>query len=345
MLNLVAISPQGSGNLRIAPTNADKVNGGVVNFSDTNNSNALPVGLSTEGKTHVFVNGGGTHVRGVALGYFTTQALAPSGLVFVPVTPKTCFDTRPSQGGTGILGGSTSRNFQVTGSGHEGQGGLTGGCGVPANASGVMVNLVAITPNGGGNLKIAASNATAIDGGIVNYQDDSNSNAVPVSLSGSGQVNVAANGFGSHVRGVALGYFITPNLAPDGLKFIPIVPQTCFDTRPSQGGSGAMAGGFGRNFIIHGANHAGQGGNTIGCGVPISAEAVMLNLVAIAPSASGNLRAAALNASAINGGVVNYVDQANSNALPVGISGAGNINVFANGGTSHVRGVALGYFQ
>ncbi|MGH9324409.1 MAG: hypothetical protein ACRD3V_31550 [Vicinamibacteria bacterium] len=74
-----------------------------------------------------------------------------SDLVFTPVPPCRIIDTRLS-GGT-ILA-NTSRAFFVTGTtGFPAQGGLAGGCGVPDGATAAVLNLVAVTPPGPGNLR------------------------------------------------------------------------------------------------------------------------------------------------------------------------------------------------
>ena len=91
------------------------------------------------------------------------------------------------------------------------------------------------------------------------------------------------------------------------------------------------------------------------CGVPASATAVEINLVAVNPSAPGNLQAFATGTTA-TGGVLNYRNLApamnNSNAVIVPLDAAGRIDVIANGGSpglgqpsTDLRGVVTGYFS
>jgi hypothetical protein len=73
-------------------------------------------------------------------------------LVYTPVPPCRVIDTRVAGGA--LIAGS-ARNFFVAGTtGFAGQGGQAGGCGVPFGpATSVMLNFVAVTPTGPGNLR------------------------------------------------------------------------------------------------------------------------------------------------------------------------------------------------
>jgi hypothetical protein len=152
------------------------------------------------------------------------QAATGDPLVFHELTPCAVFDTRPSQGGTGALAGGESRTFHVVGSTSDfaGQGGTAGGCGIPGfdgttpQTEMVYLNLVAVDPAAGGNLKIWATDDTEPQGGVVNYQkltpnlNTSNSIIVGVRQDTEGSdITVKANVSSTHVRGVALGY-LTP---------------------------------------------------------------------------------------------------------------------------------------
>lgn len=73
MLNLVAIGPVGSGNLRLSAAGV-AAQGGVVNFDPGRgtNANAVATGLAA-GKVDVAVNASvpdAAHVRGVTLGWY-----------------------------------------------------------------------------------------------------------------------------------------------------------------------------------------------------------------------------------------------------------------------------------
>ncbi len=77
-----------------------------------------------------------------------------SDLVFTPVVPCRIVDTRL---GGGVMVGGTARPFFVAGtSGFPTQGGTTGGCHVPVGATAAVLNIVAVTPGGPGNLRAYA---------------------------------------------------------------------------------------------------------------------------------------------------------------------------------------------
>lgn len=142
-------------------------------------------------------------------------------LVFESLQPCVVFDTRSAV--LGAMFANEVRDYNVVGSTSNfvDQGGVSGGCGIPGftgagdpQVQAVLINLVAIDPAGGGNLKAWAADQLETSGGVVNYQALSpamaNSNAVAVEvrqdLEGD-DISVRANGHGVDVRGVVLGYF------------------------------------------------------------------------------------------------------------------------------------------
>ena len=72
-------------------------------------------------------------------------------LLYTPVTPCRLIDTRVAGG---ALAPGVTRNFRVTGGGHEEQGGSSQGCGIPlGRATAAFINFVAVNPAGQGNLR------------------------------------------------------------------------------------------------------------------------------------------------------------------------------------------------
>jgi hypothetical protein len=144
-------------------------------------------------------------------------------LVYTPLEPCRLFDTRFSASGAPLAAGSPglSQAFTVAGaSGFEAQGGNPGGCGVPIFATSVLINFVAVNPQGQGNLRGAPLHSSfPAAGGILTYQllnpPLNISNGVlfpicdPTTVPPPGCVKdivLAANGAGTHVVGTALGY-------------------------------------------------------------------------------------------------------------------------------------------
>ena len=269
-------------------------------------------------------------------------------LRFMSIDPCAVFDTRFGTGAfDGPLDGGDVVTFTVASDSALpiAQGGA--GCaGVPADAVAVELNLVAARPHGTGNLRVSPA-GTVPQGGVVNFTNGfDNSSSVVVPVDDQGRIDVGVNGLVPNlvdVRGVAVGYYVEPDVEPDSLLFVDQTACAVFDTRAA---GGALAGGETRTFAVAGTfDQAAQGGE--GCTAPPEgAVAALVNLVAMYPEAAGNLRAVAAGGDAL-GGVVNFRPDSgnNSNAVPIGLSMDGEIDVTANTPAPvHVRGVVLGYY-
>ena len=130
--------------------------------------------------------------------------------------PCRIIDTRLAGG---ALTSGTPRSFVVagTGGGFALQGGTAGGCGVPVGATSVMMNFVAVDPQGAGNLKGAAyPNGIPATGSIINYQllapplNIANGLLFPIcdptTATCTADMTLQANGAGTDVVVDVLGY-------------------------------------------------------------------------------------------------------------------------------------------
>jgi hypothetical protein len=157
-------------------------------------------------------------------------------LVYTPVTPCRVFDTRSST--EGILVGGTQRNFDIAGiSNFTGQGGTSGGCGIPLGpATAVIINLTAVTPTDGGNLRawaVANPQPDAPFAAVMNYSKDmfaiANGVAVPIcdpaaTSCAPGDLRLQADYGSVHVVGDVVGYFSKldlPAAIPMGSEKLP----------------------------------------------------------------------------------------------------------------------------
>jgi hypothetical protein len=113
-------------------------------------------------------NGGLRNVTAEAVGD------ADSDLLFVPLDPCRIIDTRSST--LGKMEPNVVRDFKVVGTtGFETQGGNPGGCGIPAGgttalATAVMINIVAVDAEGGGNMRAWEFNQSMPSASSINYQ-------------------------------------------------------------------------------------------------------------------------------------------------------------------------------
>lgn len=146
-------------------------------------------------------------------------------LVYTPVTPCRVFDSRVSQGGPGPLLVGTPRNVLVAGTvGFPLQGGLAGGCGIPVGATSAIINFVAVSPSGTGNLRAYAVAspqppvpfAATINYGVVaGLAALANGIAVPIcnpaaTSCAAGDLRLEAFGSSTEVLGDVVGYFRAP---------------------------------------------------------------------------------------------------------------------------------------
>lgn len=100
-----------------------------------------------------------------------------SDLLYVPVAPCRVIDTRgDSRTPGGILQIDQPRHFEIVGTtGFEQQGGTAGGCGIPSGAAApqaaaVMINLIAINPEGRGNMGAWEFGQPEPFASVINYQ-------------------------------------------------------------------------------------------------------------------------------------------------------------------------------
>ncbi len=220
MVNVVSVGGSGgTGGLAVG-TGGDEPSVATTNFGDGVVNNAVSMIVPLDGgqtmATNIIGTSGSpsTHVRIVVLGYYDT-----TGVDYTPINACAAFDSRPGQGASGGFLGQrndgSATTYQITGT-TSGQGGIGGGCGIPAGADAVLINLVSIQAGAVGNFRAYATGSSPT-GGVLNFAPTTpamnNSNAVVVPLSASGQLDLftnapsAAGGATTHARGIILGYY------------------------------------------------------------------------------------------------------------------------------------------
>ena len=153
-------------------------------------------------------------VQAAALGSATSE------LLFVPVPPCRIIDTRLPGGLSGVLAAGEVRSFQVAGETEFGhQGGNPGGCDIPAGAAepaapAVVLNIVAVGPEGPGNLRAWPFGQPVPNAAVVNYAQVPGlniANGVVLPIAGTSTVpadlNIRADVSGTHVVADVTGYF------------------------------------------------------------------------------------------------------------------------------------------
>ena len=143
-----------------------------------------------------------------------------SELLYVPVAPCRIIDTRgDSRTPGGILQPEQPRHFKVVGTtGFEQQGGTAGGCGIPQGATtpkaaAVMINLIAINPEGRGNMGAWEYNQPEPFASVINFQkidmNIANGLIIPVAGVSTLPYDLTVEGRISRVHLIAdvIGYF------------------------------------------------------------------------------------------------------------------------------------------
>jgi hypothetical protein len=147
------------------------------------------------------------------------QILAPN-MIYTSIQPCRIFDTRSS--GAGQLVAGVTQTFNVvgntTGTYFTGQGGTNGGCSLPgfdtlpqARVQAVVLNLVAITPSGAGNLVAWPTDQAAPGSSVINYSSGitvANAIVIPVRQdSAGGDISIKAQVSNAHALGDVMGFF------------------------------------------------------------------------------------------------------------------------------------------
>ncbi|MCP5034215.1 MAG: S8 family serine peptidase, partial [Actinomycetia bacterium] len=363
LYTISVLSPQRVGNLRLSEEGV-VANGGVVNYADNglNNGNTVAVPLGASGKADIYANVGATDVRLVAVGYYSDSGT----LNYTPVTPCAVADSRISENPTNsYVGpfepGAAYPDVDVVGTFPAGQGGGNTDCGIPAAADAVVVNLVSVNSASGSGYLAAGTGGTSPTEQATAFASLGMNNAATVVVPLTATGTVAVDVFGTsgtpttEIRLVVLGYLDQAT----GSGYTPVNPCAAFDSRTGLGASGSFLGlrnsGVATTYQIAGTGLANQGGGNGGsCGVPVGATAVLINLVGVESVQAGNYRAYATGTTP-TGGVLNFAPLVpamnNSNAVVVPLDSLGQMDLFVNThnnngtGTTHARGVVLGYYR
>lgn len=135
------------------------------------------------------------------------------------------------------------------------------------------------------------------------------------------------------------------------LIFIPITPCRIFDTRPSEGGTGAIPTNGTKNFIVSGTtSYAAQGGANTNCGVVDSTNvaAAAINMTVASYGAGGYITAYPLGTTKPLAATVNFgANDVRGNMAIVKVSQTGgleDLSIYANQQTD-VIGDVVGYFS
>ena len=192
-LNITALSPQGTGYLRIAPAGSPAATT-ALNFDGSGSTTGLALTSTNQGRVTITVSGAATGLVVDVLGYYEGTSAAGSGGGYLAVNPQRFLDTRSGLGASG-----------------PGNGGLTMALpnSVPSTATAVLVNVSVIQPSGPGYLQLSApgsSTATTVLN-LTGARDVTVLALAPVS---NGRISFALYGSNAHVVLDLVGFQVPP---------------------------------------------------------------------------------------------------------------------------------------
>ncbi|MFZ9628134.1 MAG: TolB family protein [Ilumatobacteraceae bacterium] len=237
---------------------------------------------------------------------------------FTAATPHRLLDTRVS--GVAMASGET-RSLTIAGSNE-----------VPDDATAVTLNVTIVSSTVRSHLTVFPKGETRPNASSINAAPGrAIANAVTSALGDDGAISIYNLNGPVHVIVDLTGYF-TPDSLDGGGGFVSMAPERLVDTRLL---GGALASETSRSFDVAGMD-----------GVPDTATAVALTVVAVNPTARGHLRVYPGDTTRPGTSSVNFLPGQNtSNSVIVGIGDDGTIDVYNSAGTTHLVIDVYGFFD
>jgi uncharacterized repeat protein (TIGR01451 family) len=316
----VAVVPVGPlGFLTLWPAGQTRPVASTLNSLDGRiKSNAAIIPAGTGGAVSVFASNATDVVLDIN-GYFV-PASDPTALAYFPVTPCRIVDTRnPAAplGGPSVVGGAVGRTFPI----------LSSTCGIPATARAYSLNFAAV-PGGPlgfvtawptGQAQPLASSLNAPTGTVT-------ANAVIVPAGTGGSIDVFASNSTDMVIDVN-GYFAPP--VSGGLSLFAVTPCRVVDTRQPSGSPSVTS--------------LDVGVSASGCGIPATAQAHVMSVTVVPPSALGFLTLFPQGQARPLVSTLNALDGSISSNMAIVPAANGSISVFPSNPTHIVMDIS-GYF-
>ena len=299
-----------------------------------------------------------------------TVTAAPQMESYTPITPCRIMDTRVAGG---ALGDREIRDVRVTGDGPDfaAQGGLAGGCGIPAEATAIEASVTAVDPSDSGFFRAWPTGESMPNATFMNFDrgmDITNTGSLalaPSTISGApattsdvvgDQLRIRSFGGPAHYVIDVQGYFgedpnldageATTSAVPVLASYYATTPCRIVDTRVAGGSLGDREI---RDIAVVGAgpDFAAQGGLAGGCGIPDGALGVEASITAVDPADSGFFRAWPSGQSMPNATFMNFAqgeDLTNTGSLTIATAGPDDLRARNFGGASQYVIDLQGYY-
>lgn len=330
LLNVTVTNPTAPSYLTVHP-GGTRPNTSNLNFA-ANQTAATHVTatVGADRRVRLFNATGATDVIvDVAGWYGPSGAAGPATARFTPLSaPARAFDSRLGRGYAETAGDRTTPVF----GGEDLSLRVAGLGGVPPTATGVIMNVTVAGPTTSGYLTVyptgrprpVASNLNWAPGQVV-------ANLVVTGTGTDGRVQVYNAGGSTHLIVDVIGWF-EPNSGAGYVALDP--PVRGLDTRS---GNGPRLGALG-NAQVHDLQVGGS------YGVPTDAAAVMLGVIAVAPTMTGYLTVYPSGPQPLASSLNFSPGATVPNAVVAGLGTGGAVSFFNSNGATHVVSDLAGYF-
>ncbi|HEY3438975.1 MAG TPA: hypothetical protein VGK35_14915 [Actinotalea sp.] len=308
----VVVYPDSAGDGATPPPN-----GSTVNFEPgADVANSAFVQLPADGKIcYQTQSSGAVGVLMDVSGY----ALPDAGLTMTASTRL--LDTRPGAIHVGSVTGPVSPRHEYTVQ-------VTGNAGVPAGATAALVNVTVTGATAAGNLRLFAAGEPLPATSVVNVAPGlDKANGAIVALSSSGELSFYSDTVvGTSVNPVQVVIDVVGYVGSTS-SFVGIAPQRVMDTRFGTSHIGPITGPLLPRHVYP---------VDVGAGLPPGATAVVLNVTAVNPTTTGNLRvypdSAGTTATTPPGAsTINYVPRRDiPNMVVVGLSSNRKVDLYSD---------------
>jgi lysozyme len=259
VLNASVVDPTGSGYLRAAAAGTSPM-ATALNYSSGQSTTGLVVTtMDAARKATMTLYGGAGQVVLDVVGYYS--AAAGTGGHWVALAPSRVADSRT---GLGVPVGQQNGDLTVP---------LPDS--VPADASGVVLNVSVVEPTRSGFVRVAPAGQTATTTAL-NYPAKRSATGLVLTRAANRAVTVSLHGGAASLVVDLVGYYDATTTA--GSSVVSATPQRVLDTRQGLGATGRSV----QSVTL-----------TLPDSVPADATGAILNLSAVSPSGKGYLRLAA----------------------------------------------------
>ena len=314
-LNVTAVAPTASAFVTVYPSGQSRPQASNLNTTvGITRPNLVVVRLGGDGRVVLYNSAGSVQLLADLTGYWTT---AGGGSRYVPLTPARLLDTRT---GTGPVGSGQTLLLQVSGRGQV----------PPSGATAVVLNLTTVDATAHGYVTAYQAGQARPTASSLNPQPGiATPNLVIVPLGSDGRVALY-NSAGSvqlvaDVAGYATGATTTGSL------LTPSTPVRLLDTRTSSGPVGP-----GGTLLLQVAGRA---------GIPAGVHAVVLNLTAVDPTASGFVTAFPSGQTRPTASNLNTVrGQTAPNLVVVKVGADGKVALYNSAGSTSLLADLAGWY-